>query len=146
MAWIELAEVDVLSRLTDAEVAACKNAAVRAGQPDAISKNISMCIQEWRGAIRRHHKLADGQKIPSELEIHVLADIRYRLFTRLPGMNTFLDELRVAEWREANTVKRNLKGYVFEDAIDAEADAGGVPAPDVGEERSEFSQENLDGV
>ena len=38
MAWIELAEVDVLSRLTDAEVAACKNAAVRAGQPVEIGR------------------------------------------------------------------------------------------------------------
>ena len=148
MAWITLTEMDVLSRLTDAEATAVKTAAVRSGQPDVVAKIISQCVQDWRGLLRRHHSLSDGQTIPSELESHVLAEIRYRLFTRLPGMKSLLDSLRVAEWEEANKNKGRLKDYVFEDAITAEADAA---TPQAGIELTEipsriFTRETLKGL
>ena len=148
MAWIELQEMDVLSRLTDAEATALKTAATRSGQPDSVAKIIAMCIQDWRGKLRKYHVMASGQTIPSELEIHVLADIRYRLFTRLPGMKSLLDELRVEEWREANRQKASLKDSVFEDAVTAEADA---QIPQSGIELTQvdsriFTREKLKGL
>lgn len=148
MAWIPMTEMDVLSRITDAEATAVKNAAVRIGQPDAIAKIISQVVNDWRGRLRRHHALAAGPTIPSELESHVLAEIRYRLFTRLPGMKPLLDPLRVAEWEEANKVKGQLKDYVFEDAVTAEADAA---TPQAGIELTQlpgrlFTRETLKGL
>lgn len=122
--WIPLSINDVYDRLTAPEVSALKTSAVKSGQAaTVVGSIISMCVQEWRGALRRHHRLAAGETIPSELEAHVLADIRYRLFTRLPGMKQLLDELRVEEWREARRVIGKLDEYVFEDAGEEEPDA-----------------------
>lgn len=123
MAWIELTEMEVLSRLANDEVEALKTAATNSEQPDVVSKIISMCVQEWRGLIRRHHAVSGGNTIPAELEGHVLADIRYRLFTRLPGMKALLDDRRVAEWDESNRTKGRLKDYVFETPDTSEATA-----------------------
>lgn len=148
MAWIQLTEIDVLSRLTDKEATAVKTAAVRGGQPDVVAKIISQCVQDWRGLLRRHHSLSDGQTIPSELESHVLAEIRYRLFTRLPGMKSLLDQLRVAEWEEANKTKGRLKDYVFESPA-AEESASEIPQSGI--ELTEipsriFTRETLKGL
>ncbi len=122
MAWIPLNENDVYDRLSAPEVSALKSAAIKSGQKDVIQTIINMVVQEWRGALRRYHTLNKGLTIPEELEVHVLADIRYRLFTRLPGMKTLLDELRVEEWKEARRIFRELKNMVFEDPEDPEAD------------------------
>ena len=148
MAWKILDETSVLSRLTDAEATALKTAAVRSGQPDTIVEIIGQVIQDWRGLLRRHHVLAEGATIPSEIESHVLAEIRYRLITRLPGMKALLDERRVAEWDEANRTKGRLKDYVFEDAATAEATAA---TPQAGIELTEipgriFTRETLKGL
>ena len=148
MAWKIIDETNVLSRITDAEATAVKTAAIRIGQPDAVAKIISQVIQDWRGLLRRHHVLAEGATIPAEIESHVLAEIRYRLFTRLPGMKALLDERRVAEWDEANKTKGRLKDYVFEDAATAEAAA---VMPNAGIELTEipsriFTRETLRGL
>lgn len=148
MAWKTLDETSVLSRLTDAEVSALKTAATRAGQPDTIAEIIGQVVQDWRGLLRRHHVLAEGSTIPFEIESHVLAEIRYRLFTRLPGMKSLLDERRVDEWNEANRTKGRLKDYVFEDAIAAEATAA---MPQAGIELTKvdnriFTREKLAGL
>jgi hypothetical protein len=148
MAWKTLDETSVLSRLTDAEVSALKTAATRAGQPDTIAEIIGQVVQDWRGLLRRHHVLAEGSTIPSEIESHVLAEIRYRLFTRLPGMKSLLDERRVEEWTEANRTKGRLKNYVFEDAIAAEATAA-MPQAGIELTKSDnriFTREKLAGL
>jgi hypothetical protein len=51
--------------------------------------------------------LRDGY-VPDELLVHILADFRYRAFTRLPGMKGLLDDLRIEEWKRANQVRDNL--------------------------------------
>jgi len=105
-------------------------------------------VNDWRGLLRRHHSLSDGQTIPFELESHVLAEIRYRLFTRLPGMKQLLDSLRVAEWEEANKTKGRLKDYVFENAVSAET---ATEIPQAGIEMTQipgriFTRETLKGL
>lgn len=146
---ISLSLNDVYDRLSAPEVAALRTAATKSGQSATVVGNIvSMCVQEWRGALRRHHVLAAGETIPAELEAHVLADIRYRLFTRLPGMKNLLDELRVAEWREARRVIGKLGEYVFEDAGETEPDA---QVPNTGVEMAAaenriFTREKLAGL
>ena len=146
MAWIPMAEMDVLSRITDAEATAVKTAAIRIGQPDAVAKIISQCVRDWRGLLRRHHPVAAGETIPSELESHVLAEIRYRLFTRLPGMKSLLDALRVSEWEEANKTKDRLPKYSFEAPAEAESIDSAAAVPDVGDPRTDFAPEKFDGT
>lgn len=149
MAWIQLTINDVYDRLTAPEVSALKSAATKAGQSaTVVGSIISMCVQEWRGALRRHHVLAAGETVPGELEAHVLADIRYRLFTRLPGMKNLLDELRVEEWREARRVLGKLDDYVFEDAETTE-EAAQIPNTGVemvAAENRIFTREKLAGL
>lgn len=148
MAWIELTEMEVFSRLSDTEMEALKDSATNSEQPDVVAKIISMCVQEWRGLIRRHHAVAGGNTIPTEIEGHVLADIRYRLFTRLPGMKALLDERRVDEWEEANRTKDRLKNYVFETPVASETFA---EIPQAGIEIAKvdsrlFTRERLKGL
>ena len=148
MAWKILDETSVLSRLTDTEATALKTAATRGGQPDVVAEIIGQVVSDWRGLLRRHHVLAEGATIPSEIESHVLAEIRYRLFTRLPGMKALLDERRVAEWDEANRTKGRLKDYVFEDAPAAESAA---KTPQAGVELTKvdgriFTRETMRGL
>lgn len=149
MAWISLTQNDVYDRLSAPELSALKTAATKSGQPaTVVGSIISMCVQEWRGALRRHHVLAAGETIPAELEAHVLADIRYRLFTRLPGMKGLLDELRVEEWREARRVLGKLDEYVFEDT-DTPEDAAQIPntgVETVAFENRIFTREKLAGL
>lgn len=125
--WTTLDLDNVYDRLSAPEVQALRTAATKSGQTATVAGNIiRMCVEEWRGALRRHHALAAGETIPSELEAHVLADIRYRLFTRLPGMKGLLDDLRVEEWREARKIIARLDEYAFETPGEEEP-AGQIP-------------------
>lgn len=147
MAWITLTIDNVYDRLSQPEVNALKTAAIQKGQ-DVVTAVINMVVQEWRGALRRYHVVGKGSTIPSELETHILADIRYRLFTRLPGMKTLLDDLRVEEWKEARRVFRELDKFVFEDTDDPE-DNTAVPNTGVElarVERRYFDRRKLKGL
>lgn len=114
--WIELNESNIYSRLSAPEVEALKGAATDRKQAAVIPEVIGMVVENWRAVLRKHHSVSIGATIPEALEVHVLADIRYRLFTRLPDMGDLLDELRVDEWKEAMRVLNSgLKNYVFDD-------------------------------
>jgi hypothetical protein len=67
------------------------------------------------------------------VEVHVLADFRYRAWTRLPGMAEFLDENRVREWERACRIRDGLGKLLFappdpEHAPPAGADGRPVPS------------------
>ena len=132
--WIELTPDTLLTRLTEAEHSAL--ASVATNLTDVLADIAVNVAAEWRGGIARHVTLSKrALALPDELMMHVLADYRYRAFTRLPGMSSLLDEARKEEWRRANTVRDNLgKVQISPPAADdviASSDVSS-PIPDIG--------------
>lgn len=131
--WIELTPDSLLSRLTEEEHSALSTVAT--SLPDVLSDIAGDLAAEWRGGIARHVALSKRRHaVPDELMIHILADFRYRAFTRLPGMSGLLDDARKEEWRRANTVRDNLGKVQIEppSADDLpEAPAGASPLPSI---------------
>ena len=132
--WIELTPDALLTRLTEAEHLAL--ASVATNLTDVLADIAVNVAAEWRGGIARHVALSKrALALPDELMMHVLADYRYRAFTRLPGMSSLLDEARKEEWRRANTVRDNLgKVQISPPATDdviASSDVSS-PIPDIG--------------
>lgn len=115
MAWQILTPETLLSRLSGPEHQALDTAALEWTQSDPLGEIAHEVAGEWRGALRRVttlDKRADA--VPSELLIHLLADFRYRAFTRLPGMQSLLDERRVAEWQRAMQIRDALAKLSYE--------------------------------
>lgn len=133
--WTQLTAETLLSCLTGAEQTKLSTAALKAGQADVLSDIASQVAKDWRGGLRRHTVLDSRPGyVPDELLVHILAHFRYRAYTRLPGMSELLDDLRVAEWTRANTVRDNLKTVSVE-APDSEyaepVTASGKPGPSI---------------
>jgi hypothetical protein len=131
--WIELTSEKLLAALSARESAALSRVALGDNQTDALAEIAANIAAEWRGGLRRV-TVVDSRDlyVPDELFVHILADFRYRSFTRLPGMASLLDTLRVEEWRRANTVRDNLAkvSIVPPDADQAEASgSSGKPGP-----------------
>lgn len=131
--WIELTANTLLSAVTGTEQAKLNTVALKAGQLDVLADIASQIAKDWRGGLRKYTVLDKrAGYVPDELLIHILAHFRYRAYTRLPGMSELLDDLRVAEWNRANTVRDNLQKASVEapDADNAEtATTSGKPGP-----------------
>ena len=131
--WIQLTPETLLGSITGMEAARLRTAALGDGQTDALSDIAANVAEEWRGGLRRV-TVVDSREgyVPDELLIHILADFRYRAFTRLPGMSELLDDLRVKEWERANQVRDSLSKISIQ-APEAdyaeEASASGKPGP-----------------
>ena len=107
--WMILTADSLLSRLTAPEHEALERAAAGWGQASPLADIAHEVAEDWRGGLRRVTTLDKRtDAVPSEILIHVLADFRYRAFTRLPGMRSLLDERRVAEWERAMVVRDAL--------------------------------------
>lgn len=116
--WNVLTQQDLIKRLAERENNALNTAATAIDQFDVLADICVMIANDWRGKIAVYHTLDKRpQTLPSELLIHVLADFRYRAFTRLPNMSVLLDDLRVAEWRRAMDVMDALDDVVLEDPL-----------------------------
>ena len=112
--WKQLTPESLLSRIAGAEKTALERAATASGQPDPLGEIAASIAATWRGALRRVTTLDRRPlALPDEIEIHVLADFRYRAWTRLPGMSAFLDENRIREWELSQRVLANLKTLTF---------------------------------
>ena len=107
MAWLIITSASLTSRLATVEQSAL--ASVLTDSQDVLQEIASAICAEWRGGLARHVTLdVRPNAIPEEVMGHVLADFRYRAYTRLPNMGSLLDDLRVKEWERANTVRDNL--------------------------------------
>ncbi len=107
--WIALNRDTLLSRVTAPEASALNRAATDPAQLAVLDEIAAQVAAEWRGGLRRVTTLdARPDRVPPELLVHILADYRYRAYTRLPGMGGLMDDLRVEEWRRANQVRDNL--------------------------------------
>ena len=143
--WIKLTPESLLSRVTGGEASALASAALKAGQANALEETAANVANEWRGGLRRVTLVdkRDGY-VPDELLVHMLADFRYRAYTRLPGMAELLDALRVDEWRRANTVRDTLIKISIRppDAENAESvEVSGKPGPSISEPESVLEAE-----
>ena len=133
--WFELTPDTLLTRISAPEKRALENAAVDFSQTDVLGSIAAEIAAEWRGALARHISLDTRRlALPDEVRLHILADFRWRAWTRLPGMRTFLDEARRAEWDRANQIRDNGLGKItFEPAVapnapDDPGEAQPVPA------------------
>lgn len=131
--WNPLTPSTLLAALSGRESAALRSAALGDGQSDALVEIAALVAEEWRGGLRRV-TLVDARAgyVPSELMVHMLADYRYRAFTRLPGMSDLLDALRVDEWKRANQVRDNLNKVSIappDPAFAETSGASGKPGP-----------------
>ena len=107
--WTPLTASTLVSRVSGPEAARLASAARASGQDNALDEIAVQIAGEWRGGLRRV-TVCDSRAgyVPSEMLMHILADFRYRAYTRLPGMGELLDDRRVDEWRRANQVRDNL--------------------------------------
>ena len=132
--WNELTPELLLSRVADGEFNALQNAATAPGQEDVLETTAADVAAEWRGKLARVTPLSKRPlAVPSEVLIHIKADYRYRAYTRLPGMSAFLDELRVAEWKEARKTLDALEKINIEPPEEGDllAPTSGGPSPNI---------------
>ena len=130
--WTQLSPDALLKRVTAPERTALNRAAIDADQVDVLQDICKTIIAEWRGGLARVCALDKRRDyLPDEIMIHALADFRYRAFTRLPGMESLLDSLRVAEWERANRVRDALGKIQIAPPEEGyeDLDGGGVPLP-----------------
>lgn len=131
MAWTTITAATLLSRVTGPEKTALENAALATGQTGVLDDIAEMVCADWRGGLRLVTAVdADPAKLPPELLVHVLADFRYRAFTRLPGMRSLLDEARVREWERAMKARDALAKNSYTVPGDPE-DAETVATPSI---------------
>lgn len=145
MAWQPIDRDDVLARLSGPETDALQRVATDWTQEDPIPEIVSMVVDEWRAALRRRFRIGLPGTVPSELRVHILADIRYRVFTRLPDVG-LLDERRVAEYEQARDVLAHLDRYIVEEPPE-EAAAASNPTAGVrvvSATRRRFTRRSLD--
>lgn len=133
--WKILTKDDLLARLAGPEHQALDTAAIDWTQEDPLAEIAHEVADEWRGGLRRVTTLDKRtDAVPSEILIHILADFRYRAWTRLPGMEGLLDERRVAEWERAMEVRDALAKFSYEPPEEENLEEVGrvaVPLPSI---------------
>jgi hypothetical protein len=131
MAWTAITAATLLSRVSGPEKTALESAALATGQTGVLDDIAAMVRADWRGGLRLVTAVdSDATRLPGELLVHVLADFRYRAFTRLPGMRSLLDEARVREWERAMKVRDALSKNSYT-APDDPVEADSVPVPSI---------------
>jgi hypothetical protein len=122
--WNILTPETLLSRTADEEHDALATAATK--NPAVLAEIAGLVASDWRGKLARVATLSKRPlAVPDEALVHILADFRYRAFTRLPGLKFLLDELRVAEWERAMKAQDNLEAYQIEPPEEADI----IPVP-----------------
>ena len=117
--WIELTVQELISRVTGVELDALQTAATSPEQEDVLADIARINAAEWRGGLELVTTLSKRKiAVPEEVMLHVLADFRYRAFTRIPGMKKLLDDLRIREWERANHVRDHLGKILIEPPAD----------------------------
>lgn len=133
MSWDILTAETLLSRLSGPEHEALDRAAVAWTQDAPLEEIAHEVAEEWRGGLRRVTPVdTRPDAVPSEILIHILADYRYRAFTRLPGLTRLLDQNRVEEWKRALAVRDALAKISYEPPAPEytpDAPAANIPLP-----------------
>lgn len=153
MAWNTLSIEDLQRKLAAAEYSAVTAASLPDGMTgtQVVEEEIANAIQEVRGYIAGHaaNVLGEGATVPDELRDTTLVIIRYRTFTRLPGMKKLLDELRVREYDEALRKLRDVAAGRFKvvsPEVPAEKQAGGSTIAVVSKTERRATRKGLSGL
>ena len=125
--WIQLTPSLLKTHLAEAEIAALASVQKPFEVEKILADECHNVAEAWRGRLRQYHAIdRRADYVPSELMQFILAHLRYSSFTRLPNMETLLDDLRVKEWERANEIFDNPRKIDIEEPEDAEAN-GNVP-------------------
>lgn len=133
--WIDLTPDLLLRRVSAPERDALATAAAADDQTGVLEETAAMVAADWRAGLRRICAPDTRTlRVPDELLIHILADYRYRAYTRLPGMADLLDALRVKEFDRATEVRDTLVKWTVAPpeegwAEGAESGSPGKPCP-----------------
>lgn len=133
--WIDLTPDLLLRRVSAPERDALATAAADPSQTGTLEDTAAMVAADWRAGLRRICAPdLRPLRVPDELLIHILADFRYRAYTRLPGMAELLDALRVKEFDRAVEVRDTLNKWTVAppeegSAEGAESGSPGKPGP-----------------
>ncbi len=113
--WVELTEDDVRTRLSASELSALEGEELAEGQESPLADIVAGVVREVRGRVAAcaSNALGDGDTIPDELRHHALALVRFRLCTRLPGMQDLLDDRRTREYEAALSALRDVAACKF---------------------------------
>jgi len=150
MAWIQITEDHVKTKITGPELAAARTAALASGQTDPLQEVIDQITREVRGCVAAwpHNILGQGDTIPDECLRAALALIVAELCVRLPG-KILLSDARSEARKEAtaflNRVSEGKVRLVLPDVETTEAVAG--PATRLVNSRPrQATRDNLNGL
>lgn len=150
MSWITITEADLGERLAAAELTALQTAATGT-HGNTVPDMLASVIAEVRGrvAANKANRLGASGTIPEELRSAALAIARWRALNRLPGVKMLQDDARRLEYTDAVAMLASVadgKFAIEQPAEPADIDVSETPAPDVGDERTDFSRENFNGA
>lgn len=116
MPWSTITEDEVKTRFAGAELAALRQKALSAGQPDPLPSVIAEVIATVRGYVAacESNTLSAGATVPDNLKSTALDLVRHEMLNRL-GLK--VSEDRSAAWREA--IRRLEKVAACAFAVDA---------------------------
>lgn len=149
--WVELTEDDVRTRLSASELAALEGEELAEGQDSPLEDILSGVVREVRGRVAAcaSNALGDGDTIPDELLHHALAIVRYRLCTRLPGMEALLDDRRTREYDAAMSALRDVAACKFaieQPAIESDERVAGPAVELVSSRERKATRERMEGL
>lgn len=124
MAWVKL-DTDLLkTHLADSEQEALNTVAVDAN--DILQAECDHWAEAWRGRIKKYHTIdRRAGYVPTQLLAFILVHVRYSSFSRLPGMETLLDQIRRREWDAANDIFKNPELVAIDEPEEPEEDESG---------------------
>lgn len=102
MSWAAIAESDVITHISSAEIEGLRSAALADGQTDPVAPAISQVTSLVRGyvaACRRNELDADTTKIPTRLLGAACDMVVAEIIGRVPGYD--LDEIRQGKYDKA---------------------------------------------
>lgn len=105
MAWIKLSPDLLRTHLAEPEIIALETAATTADVSNILAEETHIVAESWRGRLRKGHCIDKRTDyVPSELLVFILVHVRQRSYTRLPNMETLLDQIRRDEIRRADRI------------------------------------------
>lgn len=147
MAWINITEAYVQTRLTGAEVTALKTVALASGQTDPLPEIVEQVVDEVRGHVAAGgNTLGSASTIPEKLLSAALAIIRFRLTTRLPKFTS--DDNRRREYEDAVRLMERVADGKFrvEEPIVEDTEESSGPSPSTSKPDRHFSRDEQEGI
>lgn len=126
--WIKLTPNLLKTHLAGPEIAALASVAKPIEVDCILADECHNVAEAWRGRLRKYIRIdSRPDYVPSELMVFILAHLRYSSFTRLPNMESLLDDLRVKEWEKAMDILEDPRKWDIEEPEESEEGNGLMP-------------------